>query len=323
MRLLITEFICGGGLANHALPASLKQEGLMMLQALIADCSYIKDCEVLTTLDPRIQLANTNVEIVHVADSSDYIKQIQTIARNVDMTWVVAPESEGILASIMHSLELENSSVVNCSVDAIRIAGDKYNCANAMQAAGLPIIPSLAYTELNDYDGDVVVKPRFGAGGESLRICRNGKKAMTYIDEQEKWLVQPYIRGEHRSLSLLCWQGQAKILTCNIQQFSGLPEPRLSRCIVNAFLATSELISLSEQIAKAFPELSGYVGVDYIETENGCVIVEINPRLTTSYIGLAKALRQNPAQLCIDTIINETMPDNIENTGSSTEVTLV
>ena len=323
MRLLITEFICGGGLANHALPASLKQEGLMMLQALIADCSRIRDCEILTTLDPRIQLVNTNVEINCVADSDDYIKQIQTIAGKVDMTWVVAPESEGILASIMHGLEQKNRTVVNCSVDAIRVTGDKYNCANAMQAAGLPTIPSLTDNELKNYDASVVVKPRFGVGGESLRVCRNGKEATTFIDEHEKWLVQPYIKGEHRSLSLLCWQGQAKILTCNVQQFSGLPEPRLSKCIVNAFPATAELIYLSEQIAKAFTELSGYVGVDYIETENGCVIVEINPRLTTSYIGLEKALKQNPAKLCIDTIINKTMPDNIENTGCSTEVTLV
>lgn len=323
MRLLITEFICGGGLVNHALPASLKQEGLMMLQALIEDCSRIRDCEILTTLDPRIQLENIDVEVVYIADSNDYIKQIQTIAGNVDMTWVVAPESEGILASIVHSLEQENRNVVNCSVGAIRITGDKYNCTNAMQAAGLPTIPSLTNNELNDYAANVVVKPRFGVGGESLRVCRNGREATTYIDEQEKWLIQPYIRGEHRSLSLLCWQGQVKILTCNIQQFSDLPEPRLSRCIVNAFPATSELISLSEQIAKAFPELSGYVGMDYIETENGCVLVEINPRLTTSYIGLAKALKQNPAKLCIDTIINKTLPDNIDNTGCSTEVTLV
>lgn len=322
MRLLISEFICGGGLANHALPATLKQEGMMMLKALISDCLRIDNCEIVTTLDPRIQLTDSNIEVIPVTASKDYIQQIQANAANADMVWIVAPESEGVLASTVHKLQVANCIVLNSSVEAIVRTGDKYICTKALDSAGLPVIQHLKYETLVDYSDKVVLKPRLGAGGESLRICESGALATRHIDDPEQWIIQPYIQGEHRSMSILCWRGQACILSCNIQQLENFPEPRLKKCIVNAFPATSELHSLANRIANVFPGLSGYVGVDYIETECGMVIVEINPRLTTSYIGLAKALVQNPAQLCIDVNLHKSLPNEISNTGISTEVAI-
>jgi predicted ATP-grasp superfamily ATP-dependent carboligase len=52
---------------------------------------------------------------------------------------------------------------------------------------------------------------------------------------------------------------------------------------------------LASAIARALPGLWGYVGVDFIETENGPVVVDINPRVTTSYAGLMPALGVNVA----------------------------
>lgn len=323
MRLLISEFICGGGLANHALPDSLKQEGLMMLQALIADCLHIEDCEIVTTLDTRVQLQEVNLEVISITDSENYLQQLQSSAENVDFTWIIAPESEGILASVVNSLQKTNYQVLNCSVDAIRITGDKYQCTELMRSAGLPTIPHIEYAALTDYCHAVVLKPRFGVGSENLRVFENGVQAKENIDEPKKWVMQPYIEGEHRSMSLLCWRGEAKVLSCNVQQFDNFPEPRLSKCIVNAFSADTELRVLAMQIAQVFPGLSGYVGVDYIKTANNNVLVEVNPRLTTSYLGLTRALEQNPAQLCIDTFTSESLPSNIDNTENSTEVILV
>jgi predicted ATP-grasp superfamily ATP-dependent carboligase len=41
--------------------------------------------------------------------------------------------------------------------------------------------------------------------------------------------------------------------------------------------------------------LFGYVGVDLIATDSCPVVLEINPRLTTSYVALKDALGANPA----------------------------
>ena len=323
MRLFITEFISGGGLANHPLPAGLKQEGLLMLQSLIDDCLRIQGCHVLTTLDSRIQLKNTSIEHNHIDDSRNYLQQVLTLAKNADLTWVIAPESEGMLVSIIDSLTKQEIQTLNCDVKSILISGDKLVCAEGMQAAGIPTPDVIAQNDLQTYPDRVVVKPRYGVGSEDLQIYENGKEALLAIKEYEKWIVQPYVQGEHRSMSLLCWQGEAKILACNIQELVGFPKLRLAKCIVNAFSITTELELLAQKIAQALPGLRGYVGVDFIVSGNENMVVDINPRLTTSYIGLSKALNHNPAQLCIDVGMNNALPDRIDVTKQSVEVVIV
>jgi len=67
---------------------------------------------------------------------------------------------------------------------------------------------------------------------------------------------------------------------------------------VNAF---PELIPKAQQFAarigQAIPELWGWVGIDIIFHKQQWVVTEINPRLTTSYVGLRKSLNQNPLSL--------------------------
>ena len=41
---------------------------------------------------------------------------------------------------------------------------------------------------------------------------------------------------------------------------------------------------------RALPGLRGYIGVDVILTESEAVVIEVNPRLTTSYLGVRAAL---------------------------------
>ena len=41
------------------------------------------------------------------------------------------------------------------------------------------------------------------------------------------------------------------------------------------------------------------MGIDLIETDSGPVVLEINPRLTTTYTGLRDAIGQNPAALIL------------------------
>jgi predicted ATP-grasp superfamily ATP-dependent carboligase len=56
---------------------------------------------------------------------------------------------------------------------------------------------------------------------------------------------------------------------------------------------------LADDVAKAIPGLWGYVGIDLILTSSGPVVLEVNPRLTTSYIGLRKSIGRNPAELVL------------------------
>jgi len=50
-------------------------------------------------------------------------------------------------------------------------------------------------------------------------------------------------------------------------------------------------IDAALRTCNALPGLRGYIGVDLVLTESDAVVIEVNPRLTTSYLGLRSALR--------------------------------
>ena len=52
------------------------------------------------------------------------------------------------------------------------------------------------------------------------------------------------------------------------------------------------------------PGLAGYIGVDVIVGDADIRVLEVNPRLTTSYAGLEQAIGCNPAELILDMFYN-------------------
>jgi predicted ATP-grasp superfamily ATP-dependent carboligase len=72
-------------------------------------------------------------------------------------------------------------------------------------------------------------------------------------------------------------------------------------CEVNVSVeGVDELARLAARAVAAIPGLWGYVGIDFLLTESGPVVLEVNPRLTTSYAGLHAAIGVNPAQLVLE-----------------------
>ena len=70
----------------------------------------------------------------------------------------------------------------------------------------------------------------------------------------------------------------------------------MSGIIVNCVPDLSVYEGLVVSVAQAFPELWGYVGIDLIETPEKVFVLEINPRLTTSFAGIFDALGINVAE---------------------------
>jgi predicted ATP-grasp superfamily ATP-dependent carboligase len=67
----------------------------------------------------------------------------------------------------------------------------------------------------------------------------------------------------------------------------------LERITVNVTQRAADFTQLVSQLAKVVPGLWGYVGIDLIVGEVGFKVLEVNPRLTTSYAGIRAALGGN------------------------------
>ncbi len=90
--------------------------------------------------------------------------------------------------------------------------------------------------------------------------------------------------------------------------------------MVNHHADSGAYQQLVGQIAHAFPELWGYVGIDLIETAEQMLVLEINPRLTTSFVGIHSALGINLAEAVLQLVNGKPVLDSSKNLSITIKV---
>jgi predicted ATP-grasp superfamily ATP-dependent carboligase len=68
---------------------------------------------------------------------------------------------------------------------------------------------------------------------------------------------------------------------------------------------------------ESFRGLKGYVGVDLVLSKNGPIVIEINPRLTVSYVGLRRVSNLNLARAMIKASLEDELPEDFDSFGYS------
>ena len=185
--------------------------------------------------------------------------------------------------------------------------------------------PHLGSTEsgggaAQQWPGSWVVKPDDGAGCQETRLFRSLSAAAQWAAarstgaDQIDFVMQPFVSGEPCSLSMLCRDGEARLLSCNRQRVVIRDDQfHFLGSVVNGLHdSRARFAQLADRIASAFPGSWGYVGVDFILPEDGnAIVLEVNPRLTTSYVGLHASLGCNPAALVLR-LLDTTQPLHVQ-----------
>ena len=73
----------------------------------------------------------------------------------------------------------------------------------------------------------------------------------------------------------------------------------------------NEIYEIGKKICKHFPNLFGYIGVDIVKVKNEWRVIEVNPRFTSSYIGLEQAYGKRIINKINDFYINKKFDDKI------------
>ena len=144
------------------------------------------------------------------------------------------------------------------------------------------------------------------------------------LKQNGQYILQPYIAGKVLSLSCLFYLGKAYLICCNEQHMKIEKQQfELLACTVNVQTKNSQIYQkLCQQIAGVIPELFGYVGIDFIQTESDKILIlEINPRLTSSYAGIRKALGINVAELVLG-MLNHQSPTLIKSKNQQVMVNM-
>jgi len=322
MRLLVFEYITGGGFNNQSLPASLLQEAYLMRNALLDDISAISKIELLILQDERVE-KNSSINCLNptylLVSQEDNLAQLLEAKRPAyDAVWLIAPETDGVLAKWCQFFAQQGKELATCAQQAVEICQDKYATTKRLQQEFIPVVPSYLFSSSGKIEANSVLKVNDSVGCDQVYLLESEQQwchLSSRLDAEKQYILQPYIIGKNLSLSCLFYRGKAYFICCNEQHVKiHAMQFILIACTVNVQPEKRQQYQLlCQQIAEAIPGLFGFVGIDFIQTETGGdFILEINPRLTTSYAGIKLALGLNIAE-CVLEMLNGKEPI-LENT---------
>lgn len=275
----------------------------MMVRALARDLSQLPGVDVVVACDPAVSLGGIAGDVSTVDPARLWAGWRELIAR-CDAVWPIAPETDGILEEVTALALRHGRPVLNSRRDALAIARSKHATAAHLARAGVPVAATAPLGEaLPASEHGWVVKPDDGAGAVDTHFVAD-RAALGRWQEQYRptnFVAQAFVPGPALSLSLLMQEGACWLLSCNVQRVGcdgGVLAYRGS-VVGGAEARRSVLEPLAARVAAALPGLWGHVGIDVVDGPEGPVVIEINPRLTTSYVGLAESLGLNPAGLVL------------------------
>jgi len=317
MKLFIYEHITSGALINEPLPTSLAREGNDMLIAIVQDLAQLSNIELIILRDIRLEpllntINSTHIHCYTIDDKSSFQAHYRAALNDADMVLPIAPETDDILSNIQQQVIDNNKQLLGCQPNATKLTSDKYQCFQQLKSFGLESPNTIKANEwpekkFNSPSG-FIIKPFDGAGCINTLFLEDQNKLEAWLashaPELNHFLIQPYLKGLSLSLSLLVDHNNSLVLAIN-QQHVSHENGKLSfhGCTVNGSknpdFSLLHASNLANKVHQAISGLWGFIGIDLILHNNTPYIVDINPRLTTSYIGLRQSLNINPAKLLL------------------------
>lgn len=359
MKVAVLELLSGGGIheligipnANSAgeserseIAQALLREGWAMLHALASD---LQQCghQIFTCLDQELvhskqepTSALTPFDHFVCSNRIDWLSQWRQVAIPAEITIVIAPEIDNLLATTVRHLREHGAIVLAPDAWFLKATSDKLLFAEAMLNAKLPHPSTQTLTSFlqsppaertgfasASSDG-LVLKRRDGAGCADMKRFESDRSFATWccsnllapqpseanqrtedltwrVEAQaqngESWIVQPWLKGSPRSLAVLA--GRSNWILGSVAQ-----RIELSPCVADASVSSvqyaggygplddtkiQQLELFANRVLNAIPgKPSGWIGIDFLIPDGAkdwtqWVPIEINPRLTTSYLG--------------------------------------
>ena len=307
MRVFVSEYVCGGAWPEPELPTSLAREGRAMLESIVADFARIPGVSVATTWNERLGVFCVADVAAHaVCDPVDERRRFEHLAAECDATLVIAPEFDGILEERARAVLGAGGRLLGPEPEAIALCSDKLALARHLEARGFPTIA----TELWDPKGECgslpcVLKPRDGAGSLDVHLVRtrddDSRIGSDLANTGRAFIRQPYVPGRALSASVILTPDRVHLFPAGEQLLSDDGRFTYLGGAIPAQTTPdrTRIDAMLEDVCRSIPGLNGYVGFDLVQPDGDperLLICEINPRLTTSYLGYRRLAYENLAE---------------------------
>jgi tyramine---L-glutamate ligase len=318
MKLFVYEHITSGALADQELPQGFAHEGNAMLSAILQDLAEQPQLELIILRDSRLDeiaslALNTSCEFLWVQDIEQFKRHWNTALQHSNTTLMIAPETDSQLTNIQQTILDRGKRYLGSSQQSTKLCSNKLRCFQYLFKHNIPTVQTQIASQWQsgnlDYSDGIVIKPIDGAGCVDTVFFNTTVDAKEYLQlksdvTQASLIVQPYIKGTAASLSLFISENKVIVLSINRQQIQHHHSHLIFQgSTVNAIPANElnpkAAQSLADNVHRLIPELWGFVGIDLVLTPTGPIVIEINPRLTSSYNELKSTLNINPTDLLI------------------------
>ncbi|NVM36843.1 MAG: ATP-grasp domain-containing protein [Candidatus Lokiarchaeota archaeon] len=330
--IFIFEFVSGGGFSRIKIPTSLFCEGFGMLRSIIADFKAL-DFEINTILDNRIFFLSNflQADIVRkVNENDDYITIFKEFVNKCHYTFIIAPETSNILYNLTKIVKNCNKIVLSTNLNGIKYGTSKIKTYQLFKKKKIlsPRTYSIPHKRAH-FDKDfitqkfkrlkssIVIKPEDGVGAESIYYFEKESQLLNFLnnintnlDKNRGYILQEFIDGRNLSISLIGAphiDENPIILSVNSQD---IDIKNLTPDYLGGYTPLSNYKGIRQKLSSILKKINilkieGYFGIDFIERHNGSFhFIEINPRLTTSYIGLRNVINLNCAELIFKSRFN-------------------
>lgn len=308
MGILIIEFVTGGGEFLLEPPAqfskTLNQEGRAMRDSVALQLAQASDQTVrVFTTESQLGALDTSddprIERVPIRNATSFWKELE--GHSLSDTWallIIAPESNGWLEQLTRQVESWGGRLLSPDSSFVRLCADKTQTLATLAQAGVPV-PVTCVSQPRDW----IVKPRFGCGAEDVQRISGENPPPEIEFPRDQWHVEPWVPGLPASVSCLCHGDRQFLLPPFTQCFSETP-PKVY--LGGEVLRDRDLIRRAQTIARqairSLPTTRGYVGIDILlgDTAEQDVVLEVNPRMTTSWVGLSACLGNQLAEVLLN-----------------------
>jgi predicted ATP-grasp superfamily ATP-dependent carboligase len=302
MKIFIYEYTCATP-CRPSLAESLRTEGMAILTAVLADFERIDGVQPHTLLADDCH--STFGHVCERSGSDEHQAFVQLVSA-ADHTLVIAPEFDALLETRCRWVLEAGGRTLNSTPQAIRLTADKLQLANHFEQRRIPT-PTACQLPSRPRTFPAVLKPRYGAGSQATFLVNDEAELQRSLDQARaeefagEFIVQPFAAGLPASVAMLLgpcghvmlWPAAQHLSTDGRFRYLGGTVPLPERYWQRA-------MTLAERAAASVPGLCGYVGVDLVlgDADDGSAdaVIEINPRLTTSYIGLRQIASVNLAE---------------------------
>jgi predicted ATP-grasp superfamily ATP-dependent carboligase len=339
-RVLVSEFLLADPYAWANARSSLQAEAGTMLTGIVQDFARIPNVTVavLLSLAARADAGIRNLlppQVSIISTPSGPLTWLENPCEtpdSFDATFVIAPESDGVLTQMLLCLQSgrwTSATSLNLPAELATIFSDKKRTSEWLEAHQIPTPTTITVRDPDqiriDDPGDTrgfnaetplewILKPRDGVGCDRVQVVflseHSARKLADDQQPEDEWILQPKVSGCACSIGLIGKGNRPAEILLPAEQHIEIVHRTFhyagGRIPCEAEHA-DRVIRIAEQVRNALGGFRGYLGIDLIIPPNlsddpRAVVIEVNPRLCTSYTGYRSLCRLNLAEQMLDPV---------------------